>query len=139
MKTGNESRLRARIFLGLLVSACVTITEPLPNGATPLSPPAEYQTWWEQVEDCSGITGHLEGVSWYYIPDVSQFTVPGNSDVAGYWQPYHHSITLAGSEISDADLVRHEMLHALLNAKGHPVEYFGEKCGAIVSPPHSDP
>jgi hypothetical protein len=135
MKTQIMTRSRRIGFLLALVSACVTITEPLPPGAAPLTPLAEYQAWWQDVEACSGINGDLAAVSWYEIPHVREFTIGNNPYVAGYWQPYHHSITLAGLRINDADLVRHEMLHALLKEKGHPAEYFVQKCGSLVTPP----
>src|SRR4051812_44349355 len=135
MKTIIPKPIRCFAYLVALVSACVTITEPLPPGAAPLTPLPEYQSWWQEVESCSGINGDINAVSWYEIPHVTEFTVAGNPNIAGYWQPYHHSITLAGLRINDADLVRHEMLHALIKEKGHPTEFFVQKCGGLVTPP----
>jgi hypothetical protein len=124
-----------RWSLALLICACYTTTEPIPGGAIPLIPPPRYETWWQEVEDCSGIQSSFREVSWYYVPGAATFTVGTDSNVSGYWQPYHHSITLAGGRIDDPDLVRHEMLHAIVKAKGHPAEYFSQKCGALVTPP----
>jgi hypothetical protein len=138
LKAASSSRLFAGVLLVLLISACKSTTEPLPNGARPFAPPQTYQTWWQEVESCSGIAGNFGDVSWYYVPDVNVFTVGANPNVAGYWQPYHHSVTLAGSKIDDPDLVRHEMLHALLKLAGHPVEYFDQRCGSIVTSPNVD-
>jgi hypothetical protein len=125
-------------LLVILILACISTVEPLPNGALPFTPPQSYQTWWQEVESCSGIAGNLGDVSWYYIPNVNVFTVGANPNVAGYWQPYHLSVTLAGLRMDDPDLVRHEMLHALLKVPGHPVEYFGQRCGSIVTPPNEN-
>lgn len=135
LKAASSSRLFAGTLLVVLVSACTSTTEPLQSGALPFTAPQSYQTWWQEVESCSGIDGNFGDVSWYYVPGVNVFTVGGNPNVAGYWQPYHHSVTLAGLRMDDPDLVRHEMLHALLKLPGHPVEYFGQRCGSIVTPP----
>jgi len=126
-------------LLGVFVFAgfwnCHSPTEPLPGGAVPLSPPpASYRTWWQEVEACSGRIGNFEAISWYYVPNVGVFTAGTNPNVDGYWQPYHHSITLAGFKVNDAYLVRHEELHAILQTADHPAEYFVNKCGSIVAP-----
>jgi hypothetical protein len=114
---------------------CNSSTEPLPAGAALLDPaPDSYRTWWQEVEACSGRTGNFDAISWYYVPNVGVFPVGTNPNVDGYWQPYHHSITLAGFKIYDALLVRHEALHAILNTVDHPAEYFVQKCGSIVAP-----
>jgi hypothetical protein len=122
--------------LGLAaLSSCDLPTEPLPGGAVRLDPPASYQSWWHEVEVCSEKTGDFSAIAWYYIPNVSWFTVGSDPNVLGYWQPYHHSITLAGLQINDAYLVRHEALHAILNTVDHPPEYFEQKCASAVLGP----
>ncbi len=129
-----------RTFLLFCLSLCAcTITEPLPSGAVEFTPPASYEGYWVQVEECSGISGNFSDVSWFYVPGVAAFTAGSIYNVRGYWQPYHHSITLAGLWTKEPDLVRHEMLHALLKVKGHPAEYFSQKCGLIVTPPGEEP
>jgi hypothetical protein len=126
--------------LGLAaLSSCDLSTEPaepLPDGVVRLDPlPASYQTWWHEVEECSGKTGDFSAIAWYYIPNVHWFTVGSDPNVLGYWQPYRHSITLAGLHINDAYLVRHEALHAILHTIDHPPEYFEQKCASAVVGP----
>lgn len=128
------------VFLLAALSASVTTdcrspTEPLPSGAVPLDPPPDiYRTWWQEVEACSGRTGDFDAISWYYVPNVGAFRVGSDSNVAGYWQPYHHSITIAGFGMNDAMLIRHEELHAILQTTEHSAEYFVQKCGSIIAP-----
>lgn len=131
------------IYLGAVFGVaglwtCDSPTEPLPAGAIPLNAPTNYRTWWQEVEACSGRTGNFDAISWYFIPNVGVFTVGSNPNLTGYWQPYHHSITLAGFKVNVPDLVRHEELHAILRTVDHPAEYFVQKCGSIVSPPTSN-
>ena len=128
--------LRWSVALGLvLVCSCESPKEPLPAGAIALDPPPIYRVWWTEVEACSGITSDVDAISWYYVPNTGVFPVGSDPNVDGYRQPYHHSITLAGFNVNDALLVRHEELHAILHNVGHPTEYFVQKCGSIVATP----
>lgn len=129
-----------RTFLSAVVAVvffwgCRSPTEPLPVGAVPLDPPPIYRSWWQEVEACSGRSSNFDAISWYYVPNVGVFSVDSDPNVDGYWQPYHHSITLAGFKVNDALLVRHEELHAILQTMDHPPEYFLQRCGSIVAPP----
>jgi hypothetical protein len=116
-------------------------TEPLPGDLLPadavrLDPlPVSYQTWWHEVEACSGKTGNFNAIAWYYIPNVHWFDVGSTPTVLGFWQPSRHSITLAGLQINNAYLVRHEALHVILNTVDHPPEYFEQKCASAVIGP----
>jgi hypothetical protein len=122
------------------LSSCDSSTEPLPpalvDDAVLLEPvPETYQSWWHEVELCSGKTGNFSAIAWYYVPNTNWFTVGSDSNVLGYWQPSRHSITLAGLRINDAYLVRHEALHVILNTVDHPPEYFEQKCASAVVRP----
>jgi hypothetical protein len=130
-----------RICLGacLGLAACFTgdlLTAPAVGGAVPLDPlPANYQVWWQEVEACSGKLGNFDAIDWYYVPNVNWFTVGSAPTVIGLWQPSRHSITLAGLQINNAYLVRHEALHVILNTVDHPPEYFEQKCASAVVGP----
>lgn len=115
---------------------CSGPTEPIPGGAIPYAAPPIYRTWWQEVEACSGVAGNFDAVSWYVVPNVGAFTVGSDTAIAGYWQPYHHSITIAGFYTNYALVVRHEELHAILHRTDHPPEYFLQKCANIVAPPN---
>jgi hypothetical protein len=131
--------LRACLALAAL-SSCDSSTAPRPGAlvddAVLLVPvPETYQSWWHEVEVCSGKTGDFSAIAWYYVPNANWFTVGSDQNVLGFWQPSRHSITLAGLRINDAYLVRHEALHVILNTIDHPPEYFEQKCASAVVRP----
>jgi hypothetical protein len=83
------------------------------------------------VENCSGLRGSLSDITWYEVPGVETFDHDGET-VSGYWAGHSNTIVLAGNGKLDGLLVRHEMLHALVNKKGHPRSDFLQKCGGVV-------
>ena len=121
--------------MAALCSALASCTFPTiadrPLGAVDLAPPAVYARWWAMAEACSGRTGDLSDVSFYVVPNVSDFTRNGRQ-VLGYWTSGGNQIVLAGGAAFDGSNVRHEMLHALIRVGGHPREHFLEKCGGVV-------
>ena len=125
----------ARSFLLLvpLLVACEIATAPLPNGAERFDPPTVYAQWWSLTEGCSGLTGDLADAAWYRVPGAADLPFNGESSVGGIWYPEGNRIVLAGDQQFAGDLVRHEMLHALLKSAGHPRAAFIDKCdGTLV-------
>ena len=122
------------LALFLAVTNCGGTTDPLPAGAIRMDPPVIYQTWWEDVEFCSGKTADFSAISWYYVPGDGGFTAGSSSDVVGVWRPAGNSITLAEFVLENPLVVRHEMLHAILQRTDHPAEYFVDDCGLQVTP-----
>jgi hypothetical protein len=114
--------------------ACRAMTVTLPDGAVPFSPPRVYAHWWAMTEQCSGITAPMAAVSWYQVPDVTRFSL-GDKDVQGWWAGPGNTIVLAGAAALDGEVVRHEMLHALLHGGGHERGYFLERCAGVVPCP----
>ena len=111
--------------------ACDWTTAPLPPGAERFDPPAIYQQWWALTEQCSGRSGSLAAIAWYYVPDAE--TIPHETGpVAGWWSASGNKIVFAGDARFHGDMVRHEMLHALLRHGGHPRDRFINKCGGVV-------
>ena len=119
--------------LGLLatLAACEMLGPPeaLPQGAMLLIAPPEYETWWAATEACAGVNSDLQRIEWYVVPDVRTFQTTAGEKV-GLWS---HSasgmrIILAGDYADNELVVRHEMLHALLDREGHPSEYFQDRC-----------
>lgn len=136
-----RSFVRAALAAVALVAgfiACHGPTEALPLGATSLEPLAPYRTWWQLVEACSGLTGSFDAVNWY----VAAVMNPNDLSVDAVWIPARNEIVLR--DPTNGGLVRHEMLHALLQRGGHPAEYFGDKCASLVkcelncAPPEHD-
>lgn len=140
---GIATRVRKRgrvggvVLLGLHLlgtAACERITGPdYPAGAVPFDPPARYRLWWEMAQACSGVTGELGAVRWYHVPGASYLPLGNRLGVTGIWYRRTNAIVLAGSYEAQPPVVRHEMLHALIRADGHPRELFQSACGGIVS------
>lgn len=121
------------VALVFVAAGCGSSTDPLPARAEPMDALAIFETWWHEVEQCSGKTGDFAAISWYYVPGTGSFAVGSDPEVVGLWQASNHSITLAQFVREYAPVVRHEELHAILQRAGHPPEYFQDKCGSIVA------
>jgi hypothetical protein len=133
---GGKSRVRRVRLLVALISittACTEVTyAPQPIVGDQFDPPPIFAAWWEKVESCSGRTESLASVAWYVVPGA--MTVPDGSfgDVAAYSDFHDHRIVLAGEVQMLGPIVRHEMLHELLQADGHPRRAFLERCAGVV-------
>ena len=118
-------------LLGTL-AACEMLGPPseLPANAQLMAPPAAYRDWWARTEACSGQEGDFDQVRWYVVPGVSEFETSAGPKV-GLWS--HSSegmrIVVADGYAENELVIRHEMLHALLDRGGHPEEYFTDRCG----------
>jgi hypothetical protein len=102
----------------------------LVDGSQRFEPPPAYQLWWEMTQECSARRGRFETVRWYLVPGAQSLTVNGQR-VEGYWTS-RNTIVLAEAAMLKGPLVRHEMLHALQDAAGHPRESFLNRCGGVV-------
>jgi hypothetical protein len=94
-------------------------------GSEPVDPPAVYREWWDKTEACSGRSGDFDRVEWLVVPGYSFKCASGQC--AGHWQQ-GHQIYIAQEWMMNEMVVRHEILHDLLNAGGHPNPPFGEGC-----------
>ena len=97
-------------------------------GRRPFDPPMEYREWWSATEDCSGRRGSFDRVSWYLADGITGDGVFGR----GRWSAPHDIIVLAGHE-TDGKLVRHEMLHDLLNGDRSHGRAEWDACGLRAS------
>jgi hypothetical protein len=132
------NRFRVSGWLSLVAavvgfSACRDLVDPdLPQNAEPFSPPPVYARWWAMTEACSGLSGGLASVSWFVVPGVSTVLLNG-TPVEGYWSLASNRIVLAGAGKLTGAKVRHEMLHALIKARGHSRAKFLADCGGVVT------
>lgn len=126
-----SSRCALALWLCAL-SACDAPTAPLPSGAVPFDAPEVYAWWWSITEACSGVTGSLSSVAWYVIPGARSFPGSDGKPVGGMWYARSNRIVLAEEAQLHGDLVRHEMLHALLKAGRHSREHFVRRCAGEV-------
>jgi len=111
----------------LLLMGCGEPLVPAPAGEA-FTPPPAYAEMWAETEACSGHSGHVSRIEWIKVPADPQglFTWNG-SRVAGLWSP-PHTIYLSEAFLDHAPLVRHEMLHDLLQGGGHPEVPFVTPC-----------
>jgi hypothetical protein len=84
------------------------------------------------TEACTGRVGVLGEVQWYVVPNASTLDADGGR-VHGYWVGSPDRIVLSDAHRLDGPLVRHEMLHALLQTAGHPRDSFLTACDGVVS------
>lgn len=104
-------------------------TAPLPDNAIAFVAPPQYGDWWARTEACSGRQGNLEDIAWFIVPGAATFMTTEGAKV-GRWSRggAGTQIVVAGSYASNELVVRHEMLHALLDRQDHPPEYFADRC-----------
>jgi hypothetical protein len=122
-----------RFILALpLLNGCDATGPQLPPGAEQFVPPAVYQQWWNLTQQCSGLTASLNDVTWYRVPGAADIPLGDGSSVNGRWDAAGNRIILAGDSDLEGDLVRHEMLHALLRSAGHPRSAFIGRCSGTV-------
>ena len=126
-------RLFYALSLCLGTAACSDVFEPeFPPNAVLIPSPPQYRVWWEVVESCSGHTADFNAVRWYRVPIGEGLTVDGES-AAGAWFAAENSIAIGDGWRTVGSLVRHEILHAVLQTGSHPAEYFVGACGDEVA------
>jgi hypothetical protein len=114
------------------LAACRSLVDPdLPSNAEEFSPPPVYARWWAMTEACSRLSGDLSSVSWFVVPGANTVLLDGKP-VQGYWSSAGNRIVIAGAGKLTGDIVRHEMLHALIQGRGHPRSKFLDDCGGVV-------
>ena len=116
----------------LAIGGCSSFSpgEPeLPAGAIPISPRLEFRGWFERTEACSGISGQFQRIQWFVVPGAETFQTSAGPKV-GMWEKNGGMarIVIAGRYLEHEMVVRHEMLHHLLDREGHPAEFFVTKC-----------
>jgi hypothetical protein len=120
---------RARVSLRILWSTAALIVLAAcgfdPGDDSPMTPPSVYREWWAKTEACSGLRGDFDRVKWSVVPGHSFPCASGRC--AGHWEP-RHEVFIAEQWLMNEMVVRHEMLHDLLDRAGHPAPPFGNPC-----------
>ena len=131
---GAVRRPLAAVLLALLGSCDLQFDQVLPENATRFSPPAAYELWSTIIEQCSGHRLDRARVRYYSVP-TGTLRYDGTR-IAGLTVFDFGFVTIlldADFVRGLGDVVRHEMLHAVLGpGYGHPREYFLERCAGIV-------
>lgn len=120
-------------FIGILVSACA-----LPKaGGAPVAPVERawsvptlelYQEWWAKTEKCAGVRGDMSQVTFYAVDSPTGAISLGTEVAHGWWIREGNRIYLPANALSEEWLVRHEMLHALMQRGSHPNDMFVDAC-----------
>ena len=98
------------------------------TGRRPFDPPATYQPWWSATETCSGRTGRFDRVTWYLADGIT-----GDGKLAfARWSEPHEIVIVHGYE-DDERIVRHEMLHDLLEGDRLHERTEWDVCGLRVN------
>ena len=131
MRPASVSRRFVPVLAIWLGAASCTGLEPSapPAGAVLMTPPAEYAVWYGRTEACAELRGDATAIEWYVVPNVATFETSIGEKV-GLWEKVGSvsRITIAGDYVANEMVVRHEMLHDLLERTGHPPEYFVTRC-----------
>ena len=88
-----------------------------PPFATEISPPPDiYRIWWQDIENCSHLTGNFNNITFYLVPGI-HFNCSPEGDIfqcVGLWQAKPKSyIYIASVFAVSPQVVEHEMLHEL--------------------------
>jgi len=87
-----------------------------------------YTEWWRKTEECSGQQGEMSRVTFYAV-DAPSGAIGLNGTIAhGWWVRQGNRIYLPANALGEEWLVRHEMLHALLQRGSHPTKQFVDAC-----------
>lgn len=132
MITSSCARAALLVSLASFGSGCAALGPSealLPVGAVQIAAPPVYREWAQRTRSCSGLEGDLSAVQFYVIPGVETFATEDGAKV-GLWtrEGRTNRIVIAGSYENHEMVVRHEMLHALLQREGHPTDYFVTRC-----------
>ena len=98
-----------------------------PGGADRIAERPEYLMWWKLVEECSGRRRRMD-VEWYSTN--GRLIEHGDVWASGLFRPYPDRIALV--DPSKGPVARHEMLHAILERDGHPLDAFAGACAGVV-------
>jgi hypothetical protein len=127
------SRLLCAVLLLVGTAACAA---PRAAGA-PLAPLGRswvvptlglYQEWWDKTVACSGKLGKMTDVTFYAVDAPAGGIELAGETAHAWWVREGNRIYLPASALGEEWLVRHEMLHALLQRGSHPADVFVQAC-----------
>jgi hypothetical protein len=87
-----------------------------------------YQEWWDKTVACSGRQGKMTDVSFYAVDAPSGAIELAGEMAHAWWVRQGNRIYLPANALGQEWLVRHEMLHALLQRGSHPSNVYVEAC-----------
>jgi hypothetical protein len=81
------------------------------------TPPPDYRTWYAETEACTGLQGNYDDIVWWLADSLE--APHGSELVTGTWTAPHTIVFRRGYQ-GDVWVVRHEMIHDLLQTTAHP-------------------
>ena len=100
-------------------------------------PPREARRYWQELIACTGVRPRkgrgFTSIQWHRV-EGRQFVRPDTGrQVIGLWLRPGNAVVLAGDWWDDERLIKHELLHVLLQNGSHEPRHFsaerGEACG----------
>jgi hypothetical protein len=138
-RVAGRSRRLCLLLVGALACSSVEPTA-LPDDARRFTPEPIFESWWQQIEECSARTADFSLIEWYVVPGEDPFIAPPlGREVLGYWDGSADRIVLLEYVENRSALVRHEILHAVLRRGDHPPRYFQTLCGSVINGPGLPP
>ncbi|NIR43331.1 MAG: hypothetical protein GWN99_05275 [Gemmatimonadetes bacterium] len=98
-----------------------------PVAARPLEPPSTYRIWWGEVQECVGAWAPFGRIRWYEAEQIHN--IEAGTDHRGAWKP-PHSIYIDSEWVSFEPVVKHEMVHELLQRRDHDSLFF-QACAGL--------
>lgn len=118
------------IFL-VALAACRGSELLWPADAEPFEPREWWRGWYAEVEACLGVSGDYDRVEWFHGTVVFRGDQRG-----GAWYPPHR-IVLTRGPYSGQRIVRHEMVHEIVQEPHRPDNAWTfryEEAGGCVGP-----
>lgn len=103
---------------------------PVPLNAERNDPPGLYAAWYAQTEACTGVTGDFGRVRWFKVAGERWWDPRFQQYVIGTWRK-PHDIYIAEAHVSNVDVVRHEVVHDLLQGGASDDPRFA-RCSGIA-------
>lgn len=98
-----------------------------PREAVWYAPPAEYYIWWDELSACADSYYPLVA-QFYRVPgEGAYFVTSSGKRAAGEWIP-PHNIYVSQVLIHERRVVKHEMLHDILNGDPSHSSPLWQKC-----------
>lgn len=118
---------RLWVVATFVLLACGDLFAP-PTESRMFTIPDIYRwAWWPMTTECSAIPGDLTRIHWRAVP-AGRLLFDGHP-VAGVWEP-PHTIWLDERFLNTEVIVRHEMLHDLIQTGKHPPVF--ARCGLAL-------
>ena len=132
--------LSSALIATLLIIACESALPIAPEGAYQVPHDALFLRIWTETESCSGLNRIPQRTRRFLVPG-ERIVMRNGEIIASFYDPSADIIYVSEGLRDDEWVLAHEILHVLLikilGVRGHPPEYFEERCG-IFGPGKAD-